>query len=75
MVVPKQTLKRQIKTLHPSCSNGSLKSLSNNGIRRVEAVLGFFCQVPLACSSCTAQLGLAKAHRPCRTREPMWSAL
>lgn len=50
MVVPKQTLKRQIKTLHPSCSSGMLKSLSNNGIRRVEAILGFFCQVSFAVS-------------------------
>ncbi len=48
MVVPKQTLKRQIKTLHPSCSSGMLKSLSNSGIRRVEAILGFFCQVSFA---------------------------
>lgn len=45
LLVPKQPLKRQIKALHPSCSDDSLKSLSNNGIRRVEAILGFFCQV------------------------------
>ena len=43
-MVPKQTLKRQIKALHPSCGNDSLKSLSNHGIRRVEAILAFFCQ-------------------------------
>ena len=42
--VPKQSLKREIKKLHPSCSIGTLKSLSNKGIRRVEAILGFFCQ-------------------------------
>lgn len=45
--VPKQPLKRQIKQLHPSCSSGELKGLSNKGIRRVEAILGFFSQVSL----------------------------
>jgi hypothetical protein len=43
--VPKQPLKRQIKQLHPSCSSGELKGLSNKGIRRVEAILAFFSQV------------------------------
>jgi hypothetical protein len=42
--VPKQPLKRQIKLLHPSCCSGVLKSISNSGLRRVEAILGFFCQ-------------------------------
>eukprot|EP00960_Hanusia_phi_P002405 69729-Hanusia_phi.AAC.3 len=43
--VPKETMKRQIKELHPSCAGGSLKSLSNNGIRRLEAMLGHFTKV------------------------------
>ena len=44
LIVPKQPLKRQLKMLHPSCAGGTLTSLSNAGIRRVEAILGFFCQ-------------------------------
>jgi hypothetical protein len=44
LVVPKEPLKREIKALHPSCASGTLKSLSNKGIRRVEAILGFFSQ-------------------------------
>jgi len=46
--VPRKTLKRQIRALHPSCQEECpthLQKLSTSGVDLVEKILGVFCKV------------------------------
>ena len=42
---PRETLKKQIKDMHPSYTTGHLTKLSREGIDHVESILGCFCKV------------------------------
>ena len=45
---PRETIKAQIKQLHPSFASGALKKLSTPGVDYVECILVCFCKVGCA---------------------------